>query len=563
MSQRSRGPGQPRDRELSLREGEVVKSRPQVKDGSSWDFKVHKVLGVGNFATVYECVSLREPGGVHGRRYALKFEKCEGGGELQKDIALLRAMKDTGVVPELVCVGTHRGNGFFVMEKCGTNLHDFRSRHVEPSPSPAPSRGGKALHQMDEKLVYALGYCMLWALREMHRCGYVHRDVKLANFLLNYDENSRTTCVTLIDFGLSKSFLQEGSQAHVPQRPPVPNKFRGTTSFASLHAHEGKDLSRRDDLWSLMYILVELYSGTLPWRIDEKEKSVLKERVRKAKLRCLNGDFFSYFESEDGKEKFCFNQLQRRSRGDVQGLQDFHDMVKALGYADEPKYDEMLRLFQDKSGGSVSSSRLGIPEITGLFTFRSMKRPETPRPIHRKHERGEGGAHRGEANPIAPQQVTNIHVSNFLSRLDAPPRDRGPTPHRPRDHGPAQMARHWRETPPPPRPPLPPRPLPPPRPSPPPRPPSGPKRQRTGEAPPVVSRDNKRAEERLREDPAAFRRRTTLLKTVVSQLVSHEEFLLFVRQYMKEEVPKKSGKFSRNLLVSIMDSILDGIEDKS
>ena len=149
MSQRSRGPGQPRDRELSLREGEVVKSRPQVKDGSSWDFKVHKVLGVGNFATVYECVSLREPGGVHGRRYALKFEKCEGGGELQKDIALLRAMKDTGVVPELVCVGTHRGNGFFVMEKCGTNLHDFRSRHVEPSPSPAPSRGGKALHQMD------------------------------------------------------------------------------------------------------------------------------------------------------------------------------------------------------------------------------------------------------------------------------------------------------------------------------------------------------------------------------------------------------------------------------
>ena len=39
--------------------------------------------------------------------------------------------------------------------------------------------------------------------------------------------------------------------------------------------------------------------------------------------------------------------------------------------------------------------------------------------------------------------------------------------------------------------------------------------------------------------------------------------MLFVRQYMKEEVPKKSGKFSRNLLVSIMDSILDGIEDKS
>lgn len=37
--------------------------------------------------------------------------------------------------------------------------------------------------------------------------------------------------------------------------------FRGSTAYASVHAHRDEDLSRRDDLWSWFYMLLELVEG--------------------------------------------------------------------------------------------------------------------------------------------------------------------------------------------------------------------------------------------------------------------------------------------------------------
>jgi len=56
-------------------------------------------------------------------------------------------------------------------------------------------------------------------------------------------------------------------------RPSV--GFRGTGRYASLNAHNGIELGRRDDLWSLFYTLVEFLRGKLPWR---KEKDRVRRR---------------------------------------------------------------------------------------------------------------------------------------------------------------------------------------------------------------------------------------------------------------------------------------------
>ena len=37
--------------------------------------------------------------------------------------------------------------------------------------------------------------------------------------------------------------------------------FRGSTTYASLNAHAGEDLGRRDDLWSWLYCVAELAEG--------------------------------------------------------------------------------------------------------------------------------------------------------------------------------------------------------------------------------------------------------------------------------------------------------------
>ena len=58
----------------------------------------------------------------------------------------------------------------------------------------------------------------------------------------------------------------------------------GTALFASITAHKGKELSRRDDLESLVYTLLYLLIGTLPWKnIDINNKKERHLFIKKMK----------------------------------------------------------------------------------------------------------------------------------------------------------------------------------------------------------------------------------------------------------------------------------------
>lgn len=75
----------------------------------------------------------------------------------------------------------------------------------------------------------------------------------------------------LIDFGLSKKYIDPKTGEHVKYKNN--HRLNGTARFASVHALEGYELSRRDDLESLCYVLIYLLKGSLPWtRIKNKNK---------------------------------------------------------------------------------------------------------------------------------------------------------------------------------------------------------------------------------------------------------------------------------------------------
>ena len=106
-------------------------------------------------------------------------------------------------------------------------------------------------------------------LEALHAAGFIHRDLNFHNFVMGTGRTAGR--LYLIDFGLAELYRTPRTHQHIPYRRNVP--FVGTPYFASINAHMGAQLSRRDDLESLGYMCVRMLAGRLPWEDAEEERS--------------------------------------------------------------------------------------------------------------------------------------------------------------------------------------------------------------------------------------------------------------------------------------------------
>jgi serine/threonine protein kinase len=97
-----------------------------------------------------------------------------------------------------------------------------------------------------------------------HHIGFVHCDLKPSNFCVG--SGSGANVIYMIDFGLSKRFQDQYTREHVHQQRDKTKKLTGTPRYASINNHLGFELSRRDDIESLSYILAYFGLGRLPWQ---------------------------------------------------------------------------------------------------------------------------------------------------------------------------------------------------------------------------------------------------------------------------------------------------------
>ena len=92
----------------------------------------------------------------------------------------------------------------------------------------------------------------------------MHRDVKPDNFLMGF--GSRANDVYVIDFGLANRYIDPRTYEHIP---PNYVSLVGTARYASVNAHFGCEVSRRDDIESLLYVLLYFLKGSLPWQVRD------------------------------------------------------------------------------------------------------------------------------------------------------------------------------------------------------------------------------------------------------------------------------------------------------
>ena len=93
------------------------------------------------------------------------------------------------------------------------------------------------------------------------------------------------TCF-IIDFGLARRYVLSNGEVRPPRES---TGFRGTARYASINSHLGNELARRDDLWSLVYVMVEFTRGQLPWRRIKEKEHIGEYKQRIPMLELLDG----------------------------------------------------------------------------------------------------------------------------------------------------------------------------------------------------------------------------------------------------------------------------------
>ena len=245
-------------------------------------YKPLERIGEGAFGSIYKGQNMRTQEFV-----AIKVEPIINETKLLKnESTIYQYLNNISGIPSVKWFGKDDHNYYMVINLLGESLQSIKNKK----------------NCFSLKLVLQIGINILELLNTIHEKGLVHRDIKPDNFLVGLNSDSKR--IFIIDFGFCKSYLLDGK--HMPQKKT--RHLIGSPTYASINAHNLIELSRRDDLESLGYMLIYFYSGFLPWQLleydnNENFKFLKKDIVNDDTLPKILTNYIKYIRGLDFIEK--------------------------------------------------------------------------------------------------------------------------------------------------------------------------------------------------------------------------------------------------------------------
>ena len=286
----------------------IISPEEEEKLLSSTFFKKYKPFyqkAHGSFSFIYEGINIET-----NEHVAIKLEPRNSQSEnllLQNEIFYLYKLRHCPGIVKIITTGRTKKYNILIEPLLGGTLY---SLYLDQNKN------------FTLKDICLISLQCISRLESVHNKGIIHCDIKPENFCVGLRDKR---IIYLIDFGISKKYRSDRTKKHIQFN--ITKTMCGTARYASMNALSGLQLSRRDDLESLSYMILYFLTKKLPWQgITAKSLATRYKKIYEKKFELEKWD------------KFLSLPIQ---------IQNFIKYCRNLGFSEDPNYKLMKNFFYD------------------------------------------------------------------------------------------------------------------------------------------------------------------------------------------------------------------------